>query len=50
VGTGHGHFTWNVCHTDGRCGTFKGRHHTESTQVPLKSGPVNENETLALRV
>ncbi len=36
VGTGHGHFTWNVCHTDGRCGTFKGRYHTESTTVPSK--------------
>jgi hypothetical protein len=29
-GTGHGHVTMNVCHTDGRCGTFKGRYYSES--------------------
>jgi hypothetical protein len=34
VGTGHGHFSWNVCDADSRCGMFKGRYHTESTIVP----------------
>lgn len=33
-GWGHGHFTWDVCHADGRCGTFEGRYHSESV-LPL---------------